>query len=190
MSDGGRRYTFECLSESGGLLREPRALPGGRIFVPAGLFSASESEAELVGVLAHSMAHAEARHGVRMATRGELANVSSIPLDYLAPRGGWHGTESALPFGFLRLMRGFELEADRIAVSAMARAGYDPNALFRFIARMQVDDGRESFRSRPPREARLAAFREAIADLPPSAYDSWTGQFERIRAVVAALTGL
>src|SRR5437868_866273 len=64
------------------------ALPGGFFFVNSGLILKAESEAELAGVMAHEIAHVAARHGTKQATRGELANIASIPLIFLA---GWAG---------------------------------------------------------------------------------------------------
>ena len=45
------------------------ALPGGYFFVNTGLIRLAESEAELAGVMAHEIAHVNARHGTRQATR-------------------------------------------------------------------------------------------------------------------------
>ena len=188
MPEGGPSYTFQCLAESPSALREPNVLPGGYIFVPAGLFLTAESEGEFVGMLAHSMAHAAARHGTRMVTLGQVIFPGNVPLIFIGGWAGLHGTEMALPLAFLRFMRGFEAEADRIAVQTMARVGYDPAALSRYIERMQAGEGPVIYSPRPPREARVAALRQAIAELPPSPYSSGTGQFERIRAAVRALT--
>jgi predicted Zn-dependent protease len=91
------------------------------------------------------------------------------------------------PLGLLPLMRAYEEEADRIAVRTMARAGYDPTALFRYIERMQVGERLISDSSRPSREARVAGLQQAVAELSPSQYASGTGKFERIRALVSAL---
>src|SRR5258706_2638674 len=62
------------------------ALPGGFLFVNSGLILQTESEAELAGVMAHEIAHVAARHGTRQATRGEIANLMTIPLIFV---GGW-----------------------------------------------------------------------------------------------------
>src|SRR5947209_10130129 len=56
------------------------ALPGGFFFVNSGLILKADSEAELAGVMAHEIAHVAARHGTRQATRGQLAQLSMIPL--------------------------------------------------------------------------------------------------------------
>jgi predicted Zn-dependent protease len=56
------------------------ALPGGFFFVDTGLVLRADTEAELAGVMAHEIAHVAARHGTRQATRGEIAQLSMIPL--------------------------------------------------------------------------------------------------------------
>jgi len=81
------------------------------------------------------MAHCAERHGTRQATRGEIANLSNSPLIFV---GG--GGEPMGPVGFLSLQRRFEIEADALAVKMTASAGYDPEALVRFIARVQPSD--------------------------------------------------
>ena len=57
------------------------ALPGGFFFVNSGLLLKADNEAELAGVMPHEIAHVAARHGTRQATRGEIANYASLPLD-------------------------------------------------------------------------------------------------------------
>ena len=91
------------------------ALPGGFFFVNSGLILKATSEAELAGVMAHEIAHVAARHGTRQATRGQIAQLSTIPLIFM---GGWTGygirqaASIAMPIGFLQFSRGFEGEAD------------------------------------------------------------------------------
>ena len=59
------------------------ALPGGFFFVNSGLILKSENEAELAGVMAHEIAHVAARHGTRQATRGQVAQLATIPLIFM-----------------------------------------------------------------------------------------------------------
>ena len=66
------------------------ALPGGFFYVNSGLILRADSEAELAGVMAHEIAHVAARHGTKNATKGELAQLATIPLIMLGP-GGWAG---------------------------------------------------------------------------------------------------
>src|SRR5437588_13074386 len=56
------------------------ALPGGFFYVHSGLILRADSEAELAGVMAHEIAHVAARHGTKNATKGELAQMATIPL--------------------------------------------------------------------------------------------------------------
>src|ERR1700757_2449971 len=86
------------------------ALPGGFFFVNSGLILKADTEAELAGVMAHEIAHVAARHGTRQATRGEIANLATIPLIFMG--GGWttYGIYQAasvlVPIGFLKFSRG------------------------------------------------------------------------------------
>jgi hypothetical protein len=51
------------------------ALPGGFLFVNTGLIEKTETESELVGVMAHELAHVAARHGARLMKRATIANL-------------------------------------------------------------------------------------------------------------------
>ncbi len=68
------------------------ALPGGFFFVNSGLILKADTEAELAGVMAHEIAHVAARHGTRQATRGQVAQLATIPLIFM---GGWAGYRCA-----------------------------------------------------------------------------------------------
>src|SRR3981081_1012194 len=98
------------------------ALPGGFFFVNSGLLLKADSEAELAGVMAHEIAHVAARHGTRQATRGEIAQLATIPLIFM---GGWTGygirqaASILVPVGFLKFSRGMESEADLLGLEYM-----------------------------------------------------------------------
>ncbi len=66
--------------DTGGSTHEPLSLPGGYIFIPASLIESANDEAELAGMLAHSMAHIANRDSMRMAAAEQAASPSSIPL--------------------------------------------------------------------------------------------------------------
>lgn len=132
-------------------LSEAAALPGGYLFVPAGLLLMAENAAEFAGVLAHSVAHVVARHETRQRSRVQIVQMVGIPL---AVSSGSHAPQT-----FLQFARRYELEADLRAVPIMAGAGFDPNALARYIQRVQVDSpgSTRAFSPLPPRHKRVAA---------------------------------
>ncbi len=139
LPDTSWTFSFTVIADDrGGPTHEPFSLPGGYIFVPAGLILGAHDEAEFAGMIAHAMIHVAARHGTRQATRGEIANLATIPLIFM---GGWAGDPNGtlVPVGFRRFQRANEIEADRVAVPTMAAAGYDPGALLRYISRVQAD---------------------------------------------------
>ena len=138
----------------GGSTHEALSIPGGHIFVPASLILAVDNEAELTGMLAHSMAHIAERHGTRMAGRGQVANASNIPLIFM---GGSHD-RALVPARFLKIRRDYELDADRVAVKIMAAAGFDPAALLEYIRRTQrALRAKPGMSALPPREERISA---------------------------------
>src|SRR6266567_2035472 len=91
------------------------ALPGGFFFVNSGLILKADCEAELAGVMAHEIAHVAARHGTRQATRGEIAQLATIPLIFMggaAAYGIYEASGLLVPMSFLKVSRNFESEAD------------------------------------------------------------------------------
>lgn len=114
---------------------------GGFMFVNTGLVLNAGNEAELAGVLAHEIAHVAARHGTKQATRGQIANLASIPLIFM---GGWAGyairqaSGLMIPMGFLKFSRGMEQQADHLGLEYMYKAGYHPTAFVDFFERIQT----------------------------------------------------
>ena len=169
------KFTFSVIAEDPcPTVHEPAALPAGYVFVPAALFLAAQDEAEFAGMLAHAMEHVAERHGTRQATRGEIAGSASVPLVFM---GGINGcaSDQAVPLGFVAFQRNFERQADFLAVQAMARAGYDPRALARYIERVQPpvpppSTARAAFSPLPRRDDRVGIMESAISKVPATQY--------------------
>ena len=150
------------------------ALPGGFFFVNSGLILKADNEAELAGVMAHEIAHVAARHGTRQATRGEIANLATIPLIFMG--GGWttYGIYEAasvlVPIGFLKFSRGFESEADMLGLEYMYKAGYDPTAFVDFFEKIETLEKRKPgtmakvFSTHPMTDDRIRAAQKNIQD--------------------------
>ena len=169
----GFNYTFELVDDDNTWIHEAAAFPGGPVFVPASLVLAAADEDELAGMLAHAIAHIATRQETRQMTRGQIANQATIPLIVM---GGWSGYAirqgNALPTGFLAFQRKNELESDQLAVRILSSAGYDPQALARYIERVQPADPplRNATAPYPDKDQRLAALQSAIRQLPPATY--------------------
>jgi len=117
------------------------ALPGGFFFVNSGLILKTESESELAGVMAHEIAHVALRHGTKQATKGQIAEIATIPLIFM---GGWagyairQGMGALIPIGFLAFSRTMEADADYYGLQYMYKAGYDPTAFVDFFEKIQT----------------------------------------------------
>jgi predicted Zn-dependent protease len=184
-------YTFGLITDDPTVMHEPASLPGGYIFVPAGLILAAKDEDELAGMLAHAIAHVATRDSTRDATRAEMLDMMRVPLVMTGGWTGWamqQGYEIAMPVGMAQMRRKRELAADRLAVQGMAGAGYDPAALARYLERAQPAALAESkmYSPFPDRAQRLATIRTAIGELPAQNYARHPG-FDAVQAEVRRL---
>jgi|SRR5690554_236418 len=123
------------------------AAPGNIVGVNTGLLVYAQSEAQLVSVLSHELAHLSQRHYARrleqqrnMQLPFTAALLASLAL--LATDGGESGlaalsaTQAAAIDAQLRFSRSFEQEADRLGMEIMIRAGYDPYAAAQMFEQM------------------------------------------------------
>ena len=171
-------YTFALADDDDILLNEPPAFPGGYIFVPSGLILTAQNGDELAGMIAHAIAHVEARHGTRQATKAQMVNQAAIPLIYM---GGWTGFATrqnlslAIPLGMLKSIRASQLDADLLGARLMSSNGYSPQRLADYIERVQApdQDPPDARSPLPPRAERVAALRAlpAPAATAPPPFD-------------------
>lgn len=150
-------------------------MPGGKIAVYTGILPVTKDETGLAVVLGHEIAHAIARHGTERMSKQSgvqvLLDVASTQWQDLAQYEALIGT-AANVFVFLPWGRDNELEADRIGLMYMARAGYDPRQAPEFWKRMQAASGGgappEFLSTHPSDERRVAELErympEALAD--------------------------
>lgn len=121
------------------------ALPNGRIYVTRGLVALANDRSEAASVIAHEIAHVIARHAVERAElqqRSELVGrvVSQVLGDPVA--GAAVQVQSRVTIA--SFSRQQELEADLIAVKAIAAAGFDPYGASRFLASLQRTTGQRA----------------------------------------------
>ena len=169
------------------------ALPGGFFFVNTGLILKTETEAELAGVMGHEIAHVAARHGTRQATRGNIAQIVTLPLIFM---GGWtgyaiyQGASLAIPMGFLQFSRVFEREADYLGLQYMYKAGYDPTAFVDFFEKIESLEKKKPgtiskvFSTHPMTDDRIKASQDEIEKIlaPKPEYVVNTSEFNDVKA--------
>jgi predicted Zn-dependent protease len=173
------------------------ALPGGFFYVQTGLILKADNEAELAGVMAHEIAHVAARHGTRQATRGEIAQLATIPLIFMggaAAYGIYQASGLLVPLSFLKFSRNFEAEADYLGVQYMYKAGYDPEAFVDFFEKIQTLEKRKPgtvgklFSSHPPTDDRIKKSQQEIAALKARPeYVVTTSEFNDVKGRLAML---
>lgn len=124
------------------------ALPGGPMFVNRGMFDAAKEEGEVVGVMAHELAHVLLRHGTANASKaqnpwlqlGQLAGiVGGAVVGGAAGSAIIQGSQFGLGTILLKYSRDFEKQADLLGAQLMARAGYDPRALARMFETIEKE---------------------------------------------------
>ena len=188
----GFTFTFELVDDEQTWIHEAVVFPGGPAFVPASLILAAANGDELAGMLAHAIAHIATRQETRQRTRGQIMNQASVPLITMGGPSGYairQGNALALPMAFLAFQRNNELESDQLAARMLSAAGYDPQALGRYIERVQPADPplRNATAPYPDKDTRLAALRETIRQLPSATFSVHPG-LDAIQQEVTRLT--
>lgn len=122
------------------------ACPGGYIFISQGMFRACSNEAELASVIAHEMVHVIHRHGVKELKKSEAKIKAEQAFAELEEETGSMGEEEKELEEYAdnvyqnlispRLLT-YELDADKLAMVYLKRAGYDPTALVSVLERIQ-----------------------------------------------------
>ena len=155
------------------------ALVGGHIGVHTGLIPLTQNESELAGVVAHEIAHITQRHQARAITgRGatQLASLAALALAILASRGSssqsGQVTEAAIVGASAIAMqaqldytREHEREADRVGLTLLERAGFDPRGMVTFFERMLRANRLNEFKGAPSYLRTHPLTTERIADM-------------------------
>jgi predicted Zn-dependent protease len=127
------------------------SLPGGFIYVNRGLLDFVNNESELAGVLAHEIGHVVAYHSMNDVARRALVDQGIYQLqkaglvndqqmaDMMKRYGG-----PMLLFVDRKFSREEESEADMLGMYNAIRAGYDPQGLIGFLARLSQFIGNPS----------------------------------------------
>lgn len=168
-------YQFDCHVLADEKTLNAFALPGGQVFITAGLMSKLQNEGQLAGVLGHEIGHVVARHGAEHIAKQKLTQgltgaaviASYDPNDPASRRNA----AVAMVIGQLvnmRFGRQDELESDRLGVRFLADAGYEPREMIEVMKILAASrsGGRqpEFFSTHPNPENRIANIEAAIRD--------------------------
>ncbi|KXS56669.1 MAG: hypothetical protein AMR96_01310 [Candidatus Adiutrix intracellularis] len=125
-------------------------MPGGKVAFYSGILPYTRDETGVAVVMGHEVAHAIAHHSRERASQATMTNLSGNILNFgLGIIGASSLTSEAALTAYglgsqigiiLPFSRSHESEADRIGLTLMALAGYDPAATAPFWERMSTID--------------------------------------------------
>jgi beta-barrel assembly-enhancing protease len=125
------------------------ALPGGPMFVNRGMIEAAQKEGEVVGVMAHELAHVLLRHGTANATKQQGFQIGALAGAIAGAVIGGNlgqivsqGSQFGLGTWLMKYGREYERQADLVGAQIMARAGYDPRDLAHMFETIQKQGGK------------------------------------------------
>ncbi|MCX8514897.1 MAG: M48 family metalloprotease [Burkholderiales bacterium] len=152
------------------------ALPGGFICVYNGLIYATQSEAELVAVLAHEISHIVQHHIFRNIANYQKEQwksfagvVAGALLATVNPAAGILAITGAQGYNMQNMLsfsRDYEREADRVGQKIMYNSGFDPRAMPAFFQRLydterfNDNEAYEFLRTHPVTSERLSEAEE------------------------------
>ncbi|MDO5656655.1 MAG: M48 family metallopeptidase [Flavobacteriaceae bacterium] len=169
-------YEFHVLADPN--MVNAFAMPGGQIFITAGLLKRLENVDQLAGVLGHEVAHVVARHSAQQMAKQNLT--SGLVGAAGVVGGDMNSAQYAQMIANMVNMkygREDELESDELGVRFMVQSGYNPTALIRVMEILDEASGGQAppeFASTHPSPAnRIQKIQAAIEkysnQLPPSA---------------------
>ena len=119
-------------------------MPGGKIVVYSGILPVTKNDAGLATVMGHEVSHALANHGAQRMSASQLQQLGAVGV--AVATGGqsaekqqmwqqYYGLGSQVGV-MLPFSRNHETEADKIGLTLMAIAGYNPEESITFWSRM------------------------------------------------------
>ena len=149
-------------------------MPGGKIVVYSGILPITKDEAGLATVLGHEVSHALANHGQQRMSAGMLQQIGAVGVGVAVGSKSKETQDIAMTAygvtteygGMLPFSRSHESEADKIGLTLMAIAGYNPEQAIVFWERMSANSGgskpAEFMSTHPSDETRIANLKKLI----------------------------
>jgi len=152
------------------------AMPGGKVAFYTGIFPVAENERGIATIMGHEVAHALANHGQQRMSAGILQQAGAVAgavalseqstevqQGFMAAYGAGSQVLGMLPFS-----RKHETEADRIGLTLMAIAGYDPTDAYKLWERMENagsgEQPPEFLSTHPSHDTRISNLKEWAPD--------------------------
>ena len=152
-------------------------MPGGKVAFYTGILPYTQNEAGVAVIMGHEVAHAIARHSRERASQELLTNLGGQVLSVglgLGGASGLTGEAAMAAYGLgsqvgvlLPFSRAHESEADRIGLTLMAIAGYDPAEAVAFWRRMSAKGGAggpDFLSTHPSDQRRVAEIEKYLPD--------------------------
>ena len=158
------------------------ALPGGKIYITAGLMKNMTNERQLAAVLGHETAHVAAKHSVKQMQKQMGAQ---LLMEIAARAGGADTGQTAAAdvakivstMALLKYSRADEYQADQVGIEYAARAGYNPWGMVELLNVLQnmqeQEPGRfeEMFQTHPLSSKRIDETKAILTG--NAAYGKW-----------------
>ena len=153
-------------------------MPGGKVAFYTGILPYTKDETGVAVIMGHEVAHAIAHHSRERASQQMMTQVGGTILSVGLGVGGASsltGDVAMAAYGLgsqvgilLPFSRAHESEADRIGLSLMAMAGYNPEAAVGFWERMAAASGGKSGSSflstHPSDQTRIADIKKYLPE--------------------------
>lgn len=121
-------------------------MPGGKIVVYTGILPVTKDDAGLATVMGHEVSHALANHGAQRMSAAQLQQIGAVGVAVATGNKSaeqqkmwqeYYGIGSQVGV-MLPFSRSHESEADKIGLTLMAIAGYNPEQAIAFWERMSA----------------------------------------------------
>jgi len=201
-SDRPMPYEFAVLASD---VPNAFALPGGKVYITAGLMLEMGNERQLAGVLGHEISHVAMRHNVKGIQRqmgaAVVVEIAGIVVGGSNAQIAEAAAKVATGMAKLHYSREDEYQADEVGIRYMARAGYNPYGMVELLTTLleisQAEGGSltEMFQTHPLTKKRIDKVREVIESDPaygqfsPDQPDPQAGQFLQMRRRLKSALG-
>ncbi len=151
-------------------------MPGGKIVVYSGILPIAKDDAGLATVMGHEVSHALANHGAQRMSAAQLQQIGAVGVAVATGSQSaeqqkmwqeYYGIGSQVGV-MLPFSRSHETEADKIGLTLMAIAGYNPEQAITFWERMSASSSgnkpAEMLSTHPSDATRIANLKKLIPE--------------------------